>query len=184
MSGDTHGGDRIDFRNGTFRGEAIGKKVEHHHHYGPMPHVGDALPPAVAEFTGRGDELASLLAVAGAAGTPAAVTAVAGPGGVGKTASAVRPAHAARGRGWFPGGALFVDCHGYDETPAGPEQLLEALLRALGVAPPGTGALPRRELNTLLRARLVCHNSRKLLMEGLIRDAERVAETARERQGS
>ncbi|MFF0225302.1 AAA family ATPase [Streptomyces sp. NPDC004629] len=137
MDGDTYGGDRIDFRNGTFRGEAIGKKVEHHHHYGPMPHVEDALPPAASEFTGREEELASLLAALappGTAGTPVAVTAVAGLGGVGKTALAVRAAHAARERGWFPGGALFVDCHGYDETPAGPEQLLEAMLRALGVA--------------------------------------------------
>ncbi|CAL9376774.1 tetratricopeptide repeat protein [Streptomyces sp. enrichment culture] len=229
MSGDTYGGDRIDFRNGTFRGEAIGKKVEHHHHYGPMPHVEDALPPAAAEFTGREEELDALLAALaphdaprdddhrGTSGTdsrtdgtsrhptsatdartdatgrhpandtdpdthdtnrpatsdtdprtddtddtggtddtgdtggtgrtppapptPVPVTAVAGLGGVGKTALAVRAAHAARERGWFPGGALFVDCHGYDETPAGPEQLLEALLRALGVAAahvPGT----------------------------------------------
>ncbi|MET9825863.1 tetratricopeptide repeat protein [Streptomyces sp. NPDC006349] len=137
MSGDTYGGDRIDFSQGTFRGEAIGKKVEHHHHYGPMPHVEDALPPATAEFTGREDELDALLAALapeGAHRTAAPVTAVAGLGGVGKTALAVRAAHTARERGWFPAGALFVDCHGYDETPAGPEQLLEALLRALGVA--------------------------------------------------
>ncbi|MFC8368065.1 AAA family ATPase [Streptomyces sp. NPDC057239] len=137
MSGDTHSGDRIDFRNGTFRGEAIGKKVEHHHHYGPMPHVEDALPPVAAEFTGRAEELDALLAALapGPGGhTPVPVTAVAGLGGVGKTALAVRAAHTARERGWFPGGALFVDCHGYDETPAGAERLVEALLRALGVA--------------------------------------------------
>ncbi|MGW0283822.1 tetratricopeptide repeat protein [Streptomyces sp. NPDC003236] len=137
MSGDTYGGDRIDFSNGTFRGEAIGKKVEHHHHYGPMPHVEDALPPAAAEFTGREDELAALLSALapdGAHRSAVPVTAVAGLGGVGKTALAVRAAHTSRERGWFPAGALFVDCHGYDETPAGPEQLLEALLRALGVA--------------------------------------------------
>ncbi|MET9446847.1 tetratricopeptide repeat protein [Streptomyces cinerochromogenes] len=166
MSGDTDDGDRIGFHNGTFWGEAIGKKVEHHHHYGPMPQVEDALPPAAAEFTGRDDELGSLLAALAPDGTigetdapaddagrppalpvtptpvtPVPVTAVAGLGGVGKTALAVRAAHTARERGWFPGGALFVDCHGYDETPAGPEQLLEALLRALGVAAahvPGT----------------------------------------------
>lgn len=137
MSGDTYGGDGIDFSNGTFRGEVVGKKVEHHHHYGPMPHVEDALPPTAAEFTGREEELASLLAALapeGAPRTPVPVTAVAGLGGVGKTALAVRAAHTSRERGWFPAGALFVDCHGYDETPAGPEQLLEALLRALGVA--------------------------------------------------
>lgn len=144
MSGDTYGGDRIDFRNGTFWAEAIGTKVDHHHHYGPMPHVEDSLPPPAAEFTGREEELGSLLtalAPVDTGHTPVPVTAVAGLGGVGKTALAVRAAHAARERGWFPGGALFVDCHGYDETPAGPEQLLAALLRALGVAAahvPGT----------------------------------------------
>ncbi|WP_051789361.1 AAA family ATPase [Streptomyces sp. NRRL S-1022] len=95
-------------------------------------------------FTGRDDELGSLLtdlAPADAGRSAVPVTAVAGLGGVGKTALTVRAAHTARERGWFPGGALFVDCHGYDETPAGPEQLLEALLRALGVAAahvPGT----------------------------------------------
>ncbi|GAB7106572.1 AfsR-like transcriptional regulator TcrA [Streptomyces phaeofaciens JCM 4814] len=137
MSGDADGADTIDFSNGTFRGSTIGKKVEHHHHYGPMPHVEDALPPPAAGFTGRDDELGTLLgalAPGGPARSPSPVAAVVGLGGVGKTALAVRTAHTARAHGWFPGGALFVDCHGYDETPAGPEQLLEALLRALGVA--------------------------------------------------
>ncbi|QIJ60744.1 tetratricopeptide repeat protein [Streptomyces sp. JB150] len=109
-----------------------------------MPRVEDALPPSAVGFTGREEELASLLAAlapAGAGRTAVPVLAVTGLGGVGKTALAVRAAHVAREHGWFPGGALFVDCHGYDETPAGPEQLLEALLRALGVAAahvPGT----------------------------------------------
>lgn len=62
MSGDTYGGDGIDFSHGAFRGEVVGKKVEHHHHYGPMPHVEDALPPTAAAFTGRENELAALLA--------------------------------------------------------------------------------------------------------------------------
>ena len=35
--------------------------------------------------------------------------------------------------GWFPGGVLFIDLHGYDETPVQPAQALDALLRALGV---------------------------------------------------
>ncbi|MEU3861743.1 tetratricopeptide repeat protein [Streptomyces sp. NPDC028722] len=109
-----------------------------------MPHVEDALPATAVDFTGRDEELGSLLtalAPIGAGHAQVPVTAVAGLGGVGKTALAVRAARTARERGWFPGGALFVDCHGYDETPAGPEQLLEALLRALGVAAahvPGT----------------------------------------------
>ena len=43
--------------------------------------------------------------------------------------------------GWFPGGVLFIDLHGYDDAPVKPGQALDALLRALGIAaehiPPG-----------------------------------------------
>ncbi|MGD0705749.1 MAG: tetratricopeptide repeat protein [Trebonia sp.] len=40
---------------------------------------------------------------------------------------------AARSSGWFPGGVLFIDLHGYDLSPVQPGQALDALLRALGV---------------------------------------------------
>ncbi|MFJ6063698.1 tetratricopeptide repeat protein [Streptomyces tendae] len=54
-------------------------------------------------------------------------------GGVGKTALAVEAAHRARARGWFPGGALFVDLRGYDDDPVTADQAVLALLDALGV---------------------------------------------------
>ena len=102
------------------------------------------LPALVAGFTGRDAELTeitTLLDPAGDAGT-VVVSAVAGLAGVGKTALAVQSAHAARQAGWFPGGVLFIDLHGYDGAPVQPGQALDALLRALGVAPehipPGT----------------------------------------------
>jgi tetratricopeptide (TPR) repeat protein len=94
------------------------------------------LPPLVTGFTGRAAELAvmtELLDPAGAAGT-VVVSAVAGLAGVGKTALAVQAGYAARERGWFAGGVLFLDLHGYDEAPVGPAQALDGLLRALGVA--------------------------------------------------
>ncbi len=104
------------------------------------------LPPLVTGFTGRVAELAAvtgLLDPAGAGGT-VVVSAVAGLAGVGKTALAVQAGHEARERGWFPGGVLFLDLHGYDEAPVGPAQALDGLLRALGVAaeyiPPGAEA--------------------------------------------
>ena len=104
------------------------------------------LPPLVAGFTGREAELGmmtGLLDPAGAAGA-VVVSAVVGLAGVGKTALAVQAGHAARERGWFPGGVLFIDLHGYDERPVEPGQALDALLRALGVAaehiPPGAEA--------------------------------------------
>jgi tetratricopeptide (TPR) repeat protein len=93
------------------------------------------LPPLAAGFTGRAAELAQmagLLDPAAGAGTMV-VSAVAGLAGVGKTALAVHAAHTARLSGWFPGGVLFIDLHGYDENPVQPAQALDALLRALGV---------------------------------------------------
>lgn len=76
--------------------------------------------------------MTELLDPAKAAGT-VVVPAVAGLAGVGKTALAVQAGHEARERGWFAGGVLFVDLHGYDEAPVEPAQALDGLLRALGV---------------------------------------------------
>ena len=109
----------------------------------PVPVALAELPPVVAGFTGRDDELAVLAKLLDPAGTAGSVvSAVAGLAGVGKTTLAVEAGHAARRRGWFAGGVLFVDLHGYDEAPVQPTQALDALLRALGAPaehiPPGT----------------------------------------------
>ena len=101
------------------------------------------LPPQVVAFTGRDRELAVVSGLlAPAAGEPAVmVTAVAGLAGVGKTALAVQAGHAARRQGWFGGGVLYIDLHGYDEQLVEPAQAVDSLLRALGLAaehiPPG-----------------------------------------------
>ncbi len=109
-----------------------------------------AAPTALAQLpsvtvrgiTGRDEELAvltELLDPAGAAGP--VVVSVAGLAGVGKTTLAVEAARSAQERGWFAGGVLFLDLHGYDQRPVEPGQALDALLRALGVRtadiPPG-----------------------------------------------
>ena len=80
------------------------------------------LPAPVAGFTGREAELAEvtgLLDPAAGAGA-VVVSAVAGLAGVGKTALAIQAAHAARAAGWFPGGVLFLDLHGYDDQRSSP----------------------------------------------------------------
>jgi tetratricopeptide (TPR) repeat protein len=96
------------------------------------------LPPAVAHFTGRGDELAMLTALLqrleGAADTyPAAlIAAIGGTAGAGKTALAVWWAHQIAGA--FPDGQLYVNLRGYDPGPPIPaEDALAGFLRALGV---------------------------------------------------
>ena len=113
----------------------------------PMPvPVPAELPADVAAFTGRDDPLAELDALlpgsaagtarsaGGTGGTAAAVviSAIAGAGGVGKTALAVHWGHRVRDR--FPDGQLYVNLRGY--APGPPVQPVEALarfLRALGV---------------------------------------------------
>lgn len=140
------------------------------------------LPPRVAAFTGRGGELealADLLAPAEEkAGVHAGagvvvVTAVAGLAGVGKTALTVQAAHAAVEAGRFPGGVLFVDLHGYDETPVGAAQALEALLRGLGTPPERVPAdLDARAV--LYRSRLAAHAGAVLVIADNASQAEQV----------
>jgi tetratricopeptide (TPR) repeat protein len=115
-----------------FRGVHIGDIVQ----AAAAPVALAQLPALVAGFTGRGAELAQITALLDPAWDAGAVvvSAVAGLAGVGKTALAVQAAHAAHQAGWFPGGMLFMDLHGYDDAPVEPGQALDALLRALGVA--------------------------------------------------
>lgn len=103
----------------------------------PVPVALAQLPASLPGFTGRAPEMAtltSLLNPAGSANT-VVVSAVAGLAGVGKTALAVQAAHAALQSGWFPGGVLFINLHGYEETRVEPDEALSALLRALGTSP-------------------------------------------------
>ncbi|WP_268908440.1 tetratricopeptide repeat protein [Catenulispora pinistramenti] len=99
------------------------------------PTVLRQLPPRVSSFTGRSAELARVVsALAPSAGAGAVgVSAVVGLAGVGKTALAVHAAHTAVEAGWFPGGVLFLDMHGYEEKPVAAAQALDALLRGLGM---------------------------------------------------
>jgi tetratricopeptide (TPR) repeat protein len=103
------------------------------------------LPPQTVGFTGRADELQTLTNYLdpASAGT-VVVSALAGLAGVGKTALAVASCHAARAQGWYSGGVLFIDLHGYDESAVQPGQALDELLRALSIQsehiPVGTDA--------------------------------------------
>ncbi|WP_256862415.1 BTAD domain-containing putative transcriptional regulator [Microbispora sp. GKU 823] len=134
------------------------------------------LPPDLVDFTGRAAEVAALTRAL----APGGVAVVTGPPGVGKTALAVRCAHAVRAA--YPHGQLFLSLGGTDtarpedtaqpddtavkpndtpqpgDTPHGavgapvePGELLAEALRALGAAEP---LPPRHERAALYRTLL------------------------------
>ncbi|GIG59674.1 hypothetical protein Lfu02_40460 [Longispora fulva] len=93
------------------------------------------LPRDIPDFTGRTAHLDRLDALAAeypqSTGT-VLITAVAGIGGVGKTALAVRWAHRTTAR--YPDGQLYVDLRGYGRgEPVSPAEALGQLLREVGV---------------------------------------------------
>jgi DNA-binding SARP family transcriptional activator/Tfp pilus assembly protein PilF len=96
------------------------------------------LPADTRLFTGRGQQLEALVALASDGGAEAGmvvISAINGMGGIGKTALAVRAGHRVAGR--FPDGQLFIDLRGYDTrlAPLAAEDALDYLLRSLGVPP-------------------------------------------------
>jgi tetratricopeptide (TPR) repeat protein len=93
------------------------------------------LPAAAATFVGRDAELAELteiLAFKGDPGSPQTI-AIDGPPGAGKTALALRVAHAVVDH--YSDGQLYVDLRGYspDAQPRIVDEVLEEFLTALGV---------------------------------------------------
>ncbi|MET9913380.1 BTAD domain-containing putative transcriptional regulator [Streptomyces sp. NPDC006476] len=81
------------------------------------------LPPDIADFTGRADQMRKLLEVAGPGGT---VTVVIGAAGVGKSALADRAAH--RLADEFPGGRIRVSLREKDGSPRSLARLTAELL--------------------------------------------------------
>ena len=128
---------------GTHTGPIIMGRDIHVSLPAPHPLALAGLPPDIPDFTGRPDELGALIDMLGPANAGSAVVAISGLAGVGKTALALRAAHHAVSAGWFPGGVLFVDLHGYDpDRRVAPGEAISGLLRALGVH--GSG-IPQHE---------------------------------------
>ncbi|MFG2783845.1 P-loop NTPase fold protein [Streptomyces prunicolor] len=101
----------------------------------PPPHrVTHQLPSQVEPFIGRDEELQDLLRHLAPAIDPeheAPPVVVTGPAGIGKSSLALQAAHEAVGRGWFPGGSLYLDLHLHKTVMVIPGDALESVLRSL-----------------------------------------------------
>ncbi|MEU8925917.1 BTAD domain-containing putative transcriptional regulator [Kitasatospora sp. NPDC048545] len=94
----------------------------------------DQLPPALPHFTGRQEHVVRIdRALTARTGPALRLVSVTGMAGVGKTALAVRAAHALRPA--FPDGRLYADLRGADLVPASASDILADFLTALGVRP-------------------------------------------------
>ena len=101
-------------------------------HAAERPSAPGLLPRDIPGFTGRGDELARLEALA--RGSSVVVAAIDGAPGVGKTALAIHAAHKLLDA--FPDGHLYADLRGYTEgqKAAEPGEVLAVFLRYLKVS--------------------------------------------------
>src|SRR5699024_8140989 len=108
-------------------------------HQGPaVPVALDAVPGPPARFIGRAQDLDQITARLDPAPTPRSVvvSVLAGMGGVGKTALALKAAQVAWESGWFCA-HLFVDLRGYapGAEPLSAEAALDVLMRQMGADP-------------------------------------------------
>ena len=123
------------------------------------------LPPDSPAFTSREAELRRLLALVGAARPPsqgrAVIAAVHGRGGVGKSALAVRAAHAVAAE--YPDGQLYIDLHGSTPglRPRTAHEVLDRCLRGLGVP---AAEVPPDESDAAARWRTLTAGRRVLLV--------------------
>ena len=124
------------------------------------------VPAAIADFTGREEQVAALLAVLGGSESAA----VAGMGGVGKSALARHIAH--RVREDFPDGQLYADLQGAEPAPTDPAEALARFLRALGV---GGSAIPDGLAERAVLYRTVLADRRMLVVLDNAADERQVA---------
>jgi tetratricopeptide (TPR) repeat protein/DNA-binding XRE family transcriptional regulator len=140
------------------------------HAASPVPRQ---LPQAVSDFVGRMHEqnvLTDLFDTAGSTCGPIVISAIAGTGGVGKTALAVHWAHRAAER--FPDGQLYANLRGYDpDRPVAASDALTAFLRALGVV--GQDIPPEEDERAALFRSLLA-GRRMLIVLDNARSAEQV----------
>lgn len=142
----------------------------------PSAPVARELPVAASCFVGREREIAqvrdALVRPDREAGQRPAVVLLYGPGGVGKSALAVRVAHEVADE--FPDGQLYVDLCGSTPRmrPLPPVEVLSRFLRRLGVPPE---QIPPGEADAAAMFRSVTADRRLLLLLDNAADKEQVA---------
>jgi tetratricopeptide (TPR) repeat protein/transcriptional regulator with XRE-family HTH domain len=122
----------------TFEAVAQGRLTADPLTVGALAAATRTLPRDVISFTGREAELGRLLTAVSEhvrGGWVAAIYAIGGMAGVGKTAFAVHAAHLLAPR--FPDGQIFLPLHGHTpgHRPVDPAEALASLLQTAGVAP-------------------------------------------------
>ena len=86
------------------------------------------LPPDLADFTGREEEVEELVTLLSGGGAHAAISAIGGMGGVGKSALAVHVAH--RVADHYPDGRIVVDMRGTSDQPIAPGEAMGEVIYA------------------------------------------------------
>ena len=123
-SGGAAVGEHLHFHGPTYFGGAPGAPGT-----APAPtRIAPQLPDPVADFTGRKDQAGQLIARLRRR-EGAAITAIGGQGGVGKTELAYYVAREVRGL--YPGGQVLVNLRGLDAEPVTPEQAMANVILAV-----------------------------------------------------
>jgi tetratricopeptide (TPR) repeat protein/transcriptional regulator with XRE-family HTH domain len=137
----------------------------------PAPLVPGQLPPDVATFAGRADQLERLTELLDRGRSALVITAIGGTAGVGKTALAVHWAHQVAHR--FPDGQLYVNLRGFDAGGQAmtPTEALRGFLDALGAT---SGQVPTDLGGQVARYRSLVAGKRVLVLLDNARDAEQV----------
>jgi tetratricopeptide (TPR) repeat protein/transcriptional regulator with XRE-family HTH domain len=138
------------------------------------PEVPRQLPGPVRHFVGRSAEMQALTRLlerdGAAAPRTAAITAIAGTAGLGKTALAVHWSHQAADQ--FPDGQLYVNLRGYDtDQPLDSGTALAGFLRSLGVA---EHDIPAETTQRAARYRSILAGRQVLVLLDNASDAEQV----------
>lgn len=139
------------------------------------PPAAAVLPAVPDTFIGRDDEVARVLAVLDPhteSRPPVRVCLLSGLGGIGKTSLASYAGRkAVEEKGWFPGGTLFIDFHGYGADSLSMDQALRTLLEGLGV---GGADMPEKTSyrRTLYRQLLARQRPTLLVFDNVSRETQ------------